>query len=79
MGVVADWTDSVSIDPDVQGGAPVIRGTRVPVAVLVEAVAAGDTLGEVASAYRVTEEQVRSALAYAAELVKGERTIALPR
>ena len=69
----------MTIDPGIQGGAPVIRGTRVPVSVLLDAVAAGDSVDDVALAYRVTAEQVRAALAYAAELVRGERTIALPR
>lgn len=73
------WDEAVTIDPEVQGGTPVIRGTRVPVSVLVEAVAAGDGIDEVARQYRVTSDQVRAALAYAADLVKGERTIALPR
>ena len=72
------WSQEVSIDPDVQGGTPVIRGTRVPVSVLVEAVAAGDEIGTVAQAYRVTEEQVRAALEYAAHVIRGERAIALP-
>jgi uncharacterized protein (DUF433 family) len=74
-----DWRAEIVIDAKVQGGAPVIRGTRVPVAVLVESVAAGDDISEVARAYRVTEEQVRLALAYAAELLRGERTFALSR
>jgi len=72
-----DWNDQIAIDPGVQGGAPVITGTRVPIAVLVEAVAAGDAIEQVARSYRVTESQVRAALAYAAELVRSERAIAL--
>jgi uncharacterized protein (DUF433 family) len=76
---VASWSETIVIDPEIQGGAPVVRGTRVPVSVLVEAVAAGDTVDEAASAYRVTVDQVRAALGYAAELVRGERTIALRR
>lgn len=74
-----DWPEHIAVEPDIQGGVPVIRGTRVPVAVVVEAVAAGDEVPEVARGYRVTEDQVRAALAYAADLVRGERIIALPR
>jgi uncharacterized protein (DUF433 family) len=36
------WEDEIRIDPLVQGGKPVIRGTRVPVEVVVQAIAAGD-------------------------------------
>jgi uncharacterized protein (DUF433 family) len=73
------WSQHIVIDPSIQAGAPVIRATRVPVAVIVEAVAAGDDVPAVARAYRVTEEEVRAALAYAAEVVRSERAVALPR
>jgi uncharacterized protein (DUF433 family) len=73
-----DWEHEIAIDASVQGGKPVIAGTRVPVEVLVMAVASGDGLKEVASAYRVTEAQVRAALAYAGHVVASERAVALP-
>ncbi len=69
--------NTIESDIAVQGGAAVVAGTRVPVAVLVEAVAAGDSVAEVAESYRVSEAQVRSALMYAAGVVKSERNIAL--
>jgi uncharacterized protein (DUF433 family) len=68
----------IVVDPRVQGGQPVIKGTRVPVAVLTGAVAAGDPVEEVAADYGVSVTQVRAALAYAADLVSSERIIALP-
>jgi uncharacterized protein (DUF433 family) len=73
-----DWEREIAIDAGVQGGRPVIAGTRVPVEVLVMAVASGDDLKEVASAYCVTEAQVRAALAYAGHVVASERAVALP-
>lgn len=73
-----NWEHEIAIDAGVQGGKPVIAGTRVPVEVLVMAVASGDGLTEVASAYCVTEAQVRAALAYAGHLVASERAVALP-
>jgi uncharacterized protein (DUF433 family) len=79
MGNAEAWIDQIAIDPDVQGGTAVIRGTRVPVAVLVEAVAAGDSVADVAEAYRLSKEQVHFALGYAAYVVRSERSIALPR
>jgi uncharacterized protein (DUF433 family) len=68
----------VVIDPHVQGGKPVLRGTRVTVDAVVRALAAGDDLTAVARAYRLTEEQVRAALAYAADILGTERAVALP-
>ncbi len=72
------WAEAIALDPAVQGGKPVIRGTRVPVEVLVSAVGSGDDIGEVAQQYRVSEAQVRAAISYAAELVRSERALALP-
>ena len=51
--------------PRVQGGEPVIRGTRVPVrSIVIAAEEYGGDLGRVARAYTVDEAAVRAALAY---------------
>ncbi len=71
-------TDAITASPDIQGGHAVIRGTRVPVHVLVSALADGASIPEVCDAYGVTEEHVRSALAYAAAALQEERVVALP-
>lgn len=73
-----DWEPRIKIDPKVQGGKPVITGTRVPVEVIIGALAGGTSVDRVAQAYRITQEDVRAALAYAAELLKLERVYALP-
>lgn len=57
-------------DEDIQAGRPVIEGTQVAVSTLVAQVAAGSSLAEVASANGVTEEDVRAALDYAAQLTE---------
>jgi uncharacterized protein (DUF433 family) len=59
-----EWRDLVAVDPQVQGGKPVIRGTRVPVQILVGSLAGGMTIQEVCEQYRVNEQQVCAALAY---------------
>lgn len=69
--------DEIVIDPGIQGGRPVVRGTRVTVEVVVRALAAGDDVDEVAQAYRLSKDQVRAALAYAADVLSSERTFAL--
>ncbi len=71
--------DRISIDPAVHHGAPCIRGTRVPVARLVAAVAGGDPLNQVASDYGVQPEDVRAALIFAARLVESEQHHPLPK
>ena len=59
----------ITVDSEVRFGKPVIEGTRVPVAVVVGAVAAGDSLQEVAGEYGIT---VRAALSYAARRLEEE-------
>lgn len=56
--------------PDVCGGAPVITGTHVPVEVLAQSIAAGDSIAETAKNYRLTEEQVCAACQYVADHAK---------
>ena len=70
-----DWSDRVTEDPTVQGGRPVIKGTRVAVQVIVGSLAGGMTVEEVCEQYRVTDQQVRSALQYAAEAVADRRVV----
>jgi uncharacterized protein (DUF433 family) len=62
----------VTIDPEVMGGKPCIRGMRVTVGMIVEALAAGRTTAELLSDYPYLEEQdIREALAFAARLAQG--------
>ena len=58
----------ISMDPDIRFGKACLTGTRVDVATLVGAVAAGDTVDTVADEYALSVEQVRTALAYAAHI-----------
>ncbi len=54
-------------------GKPVIRSTRIPVDLILREIAAGLSFVQIADAYpRVTEEDVRAAVAFAAEFVAGE-------
>lgn len=65
-----DWRDRILLDPAIHHGDPCIRGTRVPVSVIVGSIADGDTLADVLAAYpSLTEEYVRAALRFAAEAV----------
>lgn len=50
------------------GGKPCIKGTRIPVEIVLDHLASGETMAELLAGYpRVTEEDVRAALAYAAD------------
>jgi uncharacterized protein (DUF433 family) len=59
--------ERIEQNPDVMGGKPVIKGTRVPVDLLVRECAHGSP-EDVADLYpTVTADEVRAALAYAAD------------
>jgi len=57
----------ITMDPQVMGGKPCIRGMRVTVGTLVGLMASGKTIDEVLAAYPYIERQdVLEALTYAA-------------
>jgi uncharacterized protein (DUF433 family) len=58
----------VSMDPDVRFGKPCLSGTRIDVATVVGALAAGESEDTVAKEYSLTPAQIRAALAYAAHV-----------
>ncbi|MBM4176981.1 MAG: DUF433 domain-containing protein [Ignavibacteria bacterium] len=59
--------DRITIEPDVMGGKPCIRGLRVTVGAIVGLVASGHTFDEILKAYPYLEKaDIEQALAYAA-------------
>lgn len=70
--------DRVIIDPDIQHGKPVIRGTRVPVARIIGGLAGGMTKAEIMREYEISEEDIHAALKYACELIEEEEFHPLP-
>ena len=71
-------SDRISIDPAVQHGKPVIRGTRVPVARILGSLAGGMSREEIVDEYRVSLEDIAAALEFATELVDDEQFHPLP-
>ena len=70
--------ERIIIDPKIQHGKPVIRGTRVPVARIIAELAGGMTKEAVMREYEVSAEDIAAALAYAADLVEADEFHALP-
>ncbi|MEW5985204.1 MAG: DUF433 domain-containing protein [Chloroflexota bacterium] len=63
----------IAINPKVMVGKPVIRGTRIPVELLVRMVAQGISVEVILAEYpRLTVEDIRAALTYAARVVADE-------
>lgn len=58
--------ERIHIDPQVMLGKPVIRGTRITVEILLEKLAAGNSIEEILDDYpQLTQEDVLAAMAYA--------------
>jgi uncharacterized protein (DUF433 family) len=73
-----DWREHIVIDPNIHHGVPCIKGTRVPVSVLVGSLADGDSIDDLLAAYpHLTEEDVHAALKFAAEAVSNTDFIPL--
>lgn len=71
-----NWRDHISVDPRIVHGRACIRGTRVPVTVILANLAAGRTVVEILADYpSVSPDGVAAALSYAAELAE-ERALA---
>lgn len=69
--------ERITIDPSIHHGEPVIQGTRVPVAIILGSLAGGMTPTEVEKEYKVTSDDIRAALAFAAETVALHRYLPL--
>ena len=73
-------TQRISANPDVCGGFACIRGTRVPVYVILDFIAAGNTVDEILAEYpQLTRADILAAVEYAAKLAREEfETIGAP-
>jgi uncharacterized protein (DUF433 family) len=70
--------DRIVLDPQVCHGKPVIRGTRVLVARVIGYLAGGMSFEDVQKDFDLAPEDVRAALAYAADLLNQEQHHPLP-
>jgi uncharacterized protein (DUF433 family) len=68
-----DWREYIVADPQVMLGKPVVRGTRITVELILEKLAAGESVDDLLVAYpRLSRDAVRAALAYAAETLRAD-------
>jgi uncharacterized protein (DUF433 family) len=73
-----EWRGRIVVDPELHHGEPCIRGTRIPVSVIVSSLADGISEEELLEQYpQLTREDIRAALAYVAELLQHELIIEL--
>ena len=68
-----NWREHISVDPEIHHGEPCIKGTRIPVSMIVGSVADGMSFDVIMDAYpQLKKESIQAALAYAADIVRQE-------
>jgi len=70
--------DRIVIDPEILVGKPVIKGTRIPVYLIIELLGNGVTEKEVLWEYpTLKKEDIKAALLYASKCIENEETVTL--
>lgn len=73
-----DWKEHIESNPDIIFGKPVIKGTRVPVDLILEKLAHGATYEQLLKSYpRLTEAAIKACLIFASDTIKTEVTYRL--
>lgn len=73
-----DWKPYITTDPLIMHGAACFRGTRIPVSVVLDNLAGGETPERILNQYpSLKREHIPAAIGYAAELAR-ERIIPIP-
>jgi uncharacterized protein (DUF433 family) len=64
--MIMELAPRIVVDPDIRFGKPIIKGTRVPVNLVVAKVAGGMSFSALAEEFDLSRDDIRAALAYAA-------------
>jgi uncharacterized protein (DUF433 family) len=74
-----DLLERITVDPKVMVGKPVIRGTRIPVVLILKMLGQGIPAEEILREYpRLEKADIEAAIAYAARVVEHEEVFPLP-
>jgi uncharacterized protein (DUF433 family) len=74
------FTERISVDPEILGGKPVIRGTRISVEFVLELLGSGVSEEAMLQDYRhLSREDIQACLFYAAHSLKNEIYIDLKK
>ncbi|MEL6675385.1 MAG: DUF433 domain-containing protein [Bacteroidota bacterium] len=68
-----NWQEHIESNPKIMFGKPVIKGTRIPVDLILEKLALGETTEQVLTAYpHLTAAHLQACFAFAAASVRNE-------
>ncbi len=74
-----NWRDHIHSDPEILGGKPVVKGTRISVELILEYFEDGASITDVLAAFdHITEEDVRAAISFTRDLLV-DSTVAAQR
>ncbi len=65
----------IEIDPEICGGKPVIKGTRIPVKLILELLSSGWSIDDIKEEYDLSEEQIKAAIKYVENLLEKVRVV----
>lgn len=72
------WQERIVADPKIMFGKPVIKGTRVPVELILEKLALGEPIEHLLQAYpRISREDITACLFFALHSVKNDLVFAI--
>jgi len=75
-----DWKDHIETDPDICGGRPRIKGTRLTVEFLLGLKAAGWSEAQILENYpHITDDDLRAVFAFVQVLIEEEKYLVLPQ
>jgi uncharacterized protein (DUF433 family) len=75
-----NWRDHIHSTPDILGGKPVVRGTRISVEFLLKQLSAGWDEAKIIYEYpHLTVDDIRAAVGFAADFLKSESYITIDR
>ena len=68
-----NWKDWITSDPQICGGKPCIKGTRIAVDVILDKLAAGESQKQILDAHpRLKEQAIHAAIAFASDNLKSD-------
>jgi uncharacterized protein (DUF433 family) len=71
-----EWTRYIVSDPEILRGKPRLKGTRIPVGLVLGYLAAGKTVGDIVAEFPdLTPNQIAACLDYARELAEFEAVV----
>ena len=75
-----DWKERIVKDKNVLGGRPAVKGTRLPVAQILQLMAAGSSEDSILAGYpQLCAEDVRACLRYAGEMLEPQEMSEIDR